>query len=41
MGGACSTNGTYEKCIQNCGWRDLKGRDHLEVLGVDGRIVLE
>jgi hypothetical protein len=30
-----------EKCIQNFDQKKLKGRDHTEDLGVDGRIILE
>jgi hypothetical protein len=41
MGGACSTNGRDEKCVQKFWSENLKGRDHLEDLGVDGRIILE
>jgi len=37
MGRACSTHWTGEKC-----WSEnLKERDHLEDLGVDGRAILE
>jgi hypothetical protein len=39
MGGTCSTRGRNEKCLVWVG--SLMGRDHLEDLGVDGRIVLE
>jgi hypothetical protein len=39
MGGACSTGGRREKCII---WFEyLKGRDRLEDVSVDGRIMLE
>jgi hypothetical protein len=41
MGGSCSTYGSDEICLQNVGWVKLKGRDHSEDLGVDGRIILE
>jgi len=30
-----------EKCIQNIGQKILRERDHLEKLGVDGRIILD
>jgi hypothetical protein len=33
-------NGIDEKCIQNF-VQSLKGRDHLEEIGVDGKIILE
>jgi hypothetical protein len=36
MGGACSTYGGDSRRIQGFGWE----RDHLEDLGVDGRIIL-
>jgi hypothetical protein len=40
MGGSCSRNVRDEKCVQF--WSEkLKGGDHSEDLGVDGRIVLE
>jgi hypothetical protein len=28
MGGACSTNGGEEECIQDIGWESQKERDH-------------
>jgi hypothetical protein len=31
----------YEKCIQNCGQRSQKGRDHPEDLGIDERLIFE
>jgi hypothetical protein len=31
--------GRDEKCIQNFGWKNLKGRDHLEDLSSHGRII--
>jgi hypothetical protein len=40
MGGAYSTHGRDEKCIQNFGWK-MKGGDHSEGLGIIGRIILE
>jgi hypothetical protein len=39
MGGACGTHGRDEKFIQNFGWKNLKGRDNLEGVGVEGRII--
>jgi hypothetical protein len=41
MGGACSTHGRGENCIQYFGSKDLKGRVHSEELDVDERINLE
>jgi hypothetical protein len=41
MGGACGTHGKDETCIQYSGWKTLKGRDHSEDLGIDGKIILE
>jgi hypothetical protein len=41
MVGTCSTYGRNEKCIQDFGGKTLKGRDHLEDLGVGGSIILE
>jgi len=40
MGGACSTYGGEERCVQGFGWGNLKERDHLGDPGVDGRIIL-
>jgi hypothetical protein len=40
MGGVCSTDGRDEKYIQILVGK-LKGRDHLEHLGADGRIILQ
>jgi hypothetical protein len=40
MGGACSMDGRDKKCIQYC-LENLKRRNHLKELGVDGRIILE
>jgi hypothetical protein len=30
-----------EKCLQNFGRKNMKGRDHLERLGVYGKIILK
>jgi hypothetical protein len=39
--GTCSMCGRDEKCIQYFWLEKLKGRDHSEDLGIDGKIVLE
>jgi hypothetical protein len=36
-----TTHGKYEKFIKNFLSKILKGRDHVEDLDVDGRIILE
>jgi hypothetical protein len=41
MGGACNTDGRDKKFIQYFSWKNLKGRDHLEDLRVDEKIILE
>jgi hypothetical protein len=41
MGGACSTHEKDEKCIQNICLENLKGRYHMEDLGVNGKIILQ
>jgi len=40
MGGTCNTHGRDEKCTVFWSER-LEGRDHLEDVGVDGRLMLE
>jgi len=40
MGGTCSTYGEEERYIQGYVWENLRERDLLEDLGVDGRIIL-
>jgi hypothetical protein len=38
MGGACSTARRDERYVQNFGRKNLKGRDHLKDIGVDGKV---
>jgi len=40
MGGACSTYGGEESCIQGIGGGNLKEKDNLEESGADGMIIL-
>jgi hypothetical protein len=42
MCGACSTNGNDEKCLQNFirEGKPERKRDHLENIGIDGKIML-
>jgi len=40
MGGACSAYGGEERRIQGFGRGNLKERDHLGDVGVNGRIIL-
>ena len=40
MGGACTTYGGEERCIQGLGEGEPEDRDHLDDPGVDGRIIL-
>jgi hypothetical protein len=40
MGWARSMYGGQQKCIQAFRWENMRGRDHLEDLGVDGRTIL-
>ena len=39
MSGACSAYGEEERRVQDFGWENLRGRDHLEKPGLDGRIL--
>jgi hypothetical protein len=39
MGGACGTSGRQERCINGFWWGDVRGRDHLKGLGIDGKSV--
>jgi hypothetical protein len=41
MGWACNKHGRDEKCIQNFGRKNLKGREYLEDLDVNGKVILE
>jgi hypothetical protein len=41
MGGTCGTYVGQSRCIQDFLWGDLMERDHLEDLGLDGRIILK
>jgi hypothetical protein len=41
MGRACSVQERDEKCIQNFLSEILMGSDHMEDLGIDGRVMLE
>jgi len=41
MGGTCSTPGTDEEIHRVVWLENMKGRKHLEDLGVNGRIILE
>jgi hypothetical protein len=34
-------HGIYDKCIQNFGWKNLKGRYPLGDVGIDGKIILK
>jgi hypothetical protein len=41
MGGACRAYQGEERCIQDFGGENLSKGDHLEDLGVDGRMILK
>jgi hypothetical protein len=41
MGGTCSTHGKDEKYIKYFNQKDLKGKDNLEVMEVDGTLILK
>jgi hypothetical protein len=41
MGGVFSIHGRDGKCIQNFGLENVKGRYHLEDLGIGRRIILD
>ena len=40
MGGVCGMYGRRESCIQSFGGEHQREREHLEDLGLDGRIIL-
>jgi len=40
MGGACSTYGGPGEVLTGFWWGNLRERDHMEDLGVDGRVIL-
>jgi hypothetical protein len=41
MGGACSTYGEDDNCVQGFGVETIGKEAHLKDLGVDGRIILK
>jgi hypothetical protein len=41
MGVACGTQVSEQSYVQGFWWDDLRERDHLEGLGLDGRIILK
>jgi hypothetical protein len=41
MGGSCGTYGRRGERCTRFWWGNLKERAHVEVLGVDGRIILK
>jgi len=41
MGGACSTHGGRKEVNTGLWWVNLRERDHLEVPGVDGSLILQ
>ena len=40
VGETCSTHGEDDRCIQDFGAETIGKEDHLQDLGVDGRIIL-
>jgi hypothetical protein len=40
MGGACSTYGGEERCMQGVLWGNVSERGHSEDIGVDGQLIL-
>jgi len=40
MGGACTTDERQERCIQCLGEKKIEEKRPLEIVGVNGRIVL-
>jgi hypothetical protein len=38
---ACKTHGKKRKCLQDFSVKNLVGRDHLQDLDIDGRIILK
>jgi hypothetical protein len=41
MDRTCNTCGGEERCIQGFGGEELRKRDYLEDLGVEGRVILK
>jgi hypothetical protein len=41
MGKVCGTYGRRDRCAEGFGEGDLRKRDHLQNLGLDGRIILK
>jgi hypothetical protein len=41
IGRACGTRGRQESCIHGFSGEDLREGDHLEGLGIDGKIILK
>jgi len=40
MDGTCGMHGDEEICMSGFSWGNLKEGDHLEILDIDGRVVL-